>query len=290
MRAILFALLLFALPAQASEMVAARFHSATLGRDWDYNLYTPTGYAPATTRYPVLYLLHGFGNTRDEWVDKGGIAALADRLIAAGTIPPCLIVMPSAGESWYLDSAEAMETAFIRDLLPEIEAHRGGMAERHGRLIAGVSMGGYGALRFALRYPGMFAAAGLLSPAIYDPLPPPNSASRRSAAFMAAGAFDPALWQRYNYPSLLPKFRAAGRTIPLYVVAGADDELHIGGHVNELSRIWTTRHWPGTFLVLPGKHDFVMWRRVMPDVLGFLFRHLDDPDIGPANIADRRPR
>ncbi len=277
-------------PAWAGEVVQAQFASATLGRSWEYNLYRPDGFDPAR-RYPVLYLLHGFGNTRAEWVEKGDIAAQADRLIASGAIPPCLIVMPSAGESWYIDRQERMETAFIHDLLPEIEAHQGGLAERQGRLIAGVSMGGYGALRFALRYPELFAAAALLSPAIYDPLPPPNSASRRSAAFMAGGTFDPGLWAADNWPTLLEPFSARRIAMPLFVVAGNEDELNIGGHVTGLARAWHARHWPGTFLILSGRHNFEMWRRVMPDALRFLFRQVTDPDTRMAlSLARRRLR
>jgi len=271
-------LLLLTVQARAGEITPAQFHSATLGRDWDYNIYIPTGYSPATARYPVLYLLHGFGNTRDEWIAKGGIGQTADRLIAAGTIPPCLIVMPSAGQSWYLDGPEKMETAFIHDLLPEIEARYAAQPGRQGRLLAGVSMGGYGALRFALRYPETFAAAALMSPAIYDPLPPANSASRRSAVFMTAGAFDPKLWQDNNYPALLDAYRASGRMVPLFVAAGNEDELNIGGHVTNLARLWNEQHWPGTFLVMSGRHNFEMWRRVMPDALRFLFRQVTDPD------------
>lgn len=283
-------LLLLSRPAGAGEVLQLSFHSATLGRDWEYNLYAPTGYDPAARRYPVLYLLHGFGNTRAEWVEKGHIAEQADALIAGGAIPPCLIVMPTAGQSWYIDRQEKMETAFIRDLLPEIEAHRGGLAERQGRLIAGVSMGGYGALRFVLRYPQLFAAAALMSPAIYDPAPPPNSASRRSAAFFTDGSFDPQLWEAYNYPTLLDQFRATGLMLPLFVAAGSEDELHIGGHVSNLARQWHERHWPGTFLILSGRHNFNMWSRVMPDALRFMFRQITDPDTRIATSLPHRRR
>jgi len=274
--------------AGAGEITPVSFHSATLGRDWDYNVYTPTGYAPAAARYPVLYLLHGFGNTRNEWVDKGGIGQTADQLIASGAIPPCLIVMPTAGESWYLDRQERMETAFIHDLLPEIEARYATRPGRQGRLLAGVSMGGYGALRFALRYPEAFSAAALMSPAIYDPLPPANSASRRSAAFFTAGAFDPKLWQDNNYPALLDHFRATGRIMPLFVAAGNEDELNIGGHVANLARFWNEQHWPGTFLVMSGRHNFEMWRRIMPEALRFLFHQMPTPDIRLISSLQRR--
>lgn len=277
--------------ARAGEIVAVQFHAASLGRSWDYNIYLPDGYDATTNRYPVLYLLHGFGGDRDDWMVRGQIRRLADEMIATQTIPPCLIVMPSAGTSWYLDRGEPIETAIVRDLIPEVEAAFRADPQREGRLVAGASMGGYGALRFALRYPQTFAAAALLSPAIYTPLPPSGSASRRSDVFRSAGQFDPVMWQHYNYPSLIEEFRASGERVPLFVVAGSEDELNIGGHVADLARLWHQNHWPGTFLVLTGRHNFDMWRRVMPDALRFLFRQVADPEARLAtSFPHRRAR
>jgi S-formylglutathione hydrolase FrmB len=92
-------------------------------------------------------------------------------------------VMPDAGTSWFVDAREKMESAVIDDLIPEVERTLRVLKSRDGRLIGGLSMGGYGALRFALKYPESFAAAALLSPAIYDPLPPPNSSARTVGVF-----------------------------------------------------------------------------------------------------------
>ena len=103
--------------------------------------------------------------------------------------------------SWFVDRREKMETAVIRDLIPDVEKSFRTLRTRDGRLIGGLSMGGYGSLRFALKYPEMFAAAALLSPAIYDPLPPKNSGARRAPPF-AMPEFDEQAWRDLNYSKL----------------------------------------------------------------------------------------
>ncbi len=119
--------------AEAGRLVSESFASPALGRAWDYNVYLPDGHETGTLRYPALYLLHGGGADRHEWVAKGDILRTADALIAAGAIPPCLVVMPSAGASWYVDRQEAMETALVRDLLPAGGRRAGGGDRRLAR-------------------------------------------------------------------------------------------------------------------------------------------------------------
>ena len=179
-----FALLawLTAAPACAAGLVSTReFPSAALGRSWNYVVYLPADYYTSDARYPVLYLLHGNAQKGYDWVTSGHVVETADALTAAGRMPAAIIVMPDAGTTWFVDRKEKMETAVLEDLIPEIERSFRTVATRQGRLVAGLSMGGYGAMRFALRYPEKFAAAALLSPAIYSPEPPEDSspASRR---------------------------------------------------------------------------------------------------------------
>ena len=81
------------------RLVADRLRSPALGRDWDYLAYLPDGHETGRLRYPALYLLHGYGQDRYEWVTKGQVQRLADAMIRDGEIPPCVIVMPSAGTS-----------------------------------------------------------------------------------------------------------------------------------------------------------------------------------------------
>src|SRR5687767_12699755 len=110
--------LLLALPTLASEIITREFKSAALGRTWAYEVYLPSGYEKSRLSYPVLYLLHGNGGNRDDWVGKGNIQRTADALIEARDIPAAIIVMPDASVSWFVDRREKMETAVIRDLIP----------------------------------------------------------------------------------------------------------------------------------------------------------------------------
>src|SRR5262245_28055951 len=80
--------------ASASEIRRESVPSRYLGHELSFLVYVPDGYDQSEQSYPVLYLLHGFGDNERAWVDKGSIQAKADRLIAAGAIPPALIVMP----------------------------------------------------------------------------------------------------------------------------------------------------------------------------------------------------
>jgi enterochelin esterase-like enzyme len=263
--------------AQASSIVTERFSSATLGREWAYNVYLPSGYETSRLSYPVLYLLHGANQDEEEWVTHGQIGRIADGMIASGRIQPCLIVMPLARGSWYVDRSERVETAFVQDLLPRIASRFRTIEGRNGRAIAGESMGGYGALRFAMKYPDQFAAAALLSPAIYVPVPPERSASRRAAAFQSGGAFNAAIWQGLNYPSLISAFAARDVVVPLFIAAGAEDELQIAGQAAALFRVWSEHRWPASLQILPGRHDFVLWRTLVPEALGFVFQRLRPP-------------
>ena len=264
--------------ARAGELSTMRFYSPALGRIWAYNVYLPEHYADSGLHYPVLFLLHGFGANRDQWVEHGDIGGIADRLIAAREIPPCIIVMPSAGRSWYLDGTEDMETAIIQNLIPEIDRQFRTIPRRDGRVIAGESMGGYGALRFILRYPELFSAGALLSPAIYVPEPPANSGARLSPVFARDGRFDPAIWIANDYPALLKPFLARGIEVPLYLGVGNLDELNIGYHLAKLYVIWRSHGWSTRYRVAVGRHDFVVWRKLMPGALTFIFHFVRRPE------------
>ena len=187
-----FIALLVTLPATAGVVVTREFDSPALQRKWTYAVYLPDGYDTSKLRYPVLYLLHGHGGGLYDWVNLGHIQQHADELIAHGDIPPAIIVMPDAGTTWFVDRKEKMETAMIRDLVGDAERNFRALGTRDGRLVGGLSMGGYGALRFVLKYPEMFAAAALLSPAIYDTEVPQASGARKAGVF-GAPDFDP-LW------------------------------------------------------------------------------------------------
>jgi enterochelin esterase-like enzyme len=267
--------------AEAGRLVAERLTSPTLGRDWDYLAYVPDGYETGDLRYPILYLLHGYAQDHYEWVTKGRINRLADRLIVASEIPPCIIIMPSAGSSWYVDARERLETAFVRDLIPEVERRYRTIQDRFGRVIGGASMGGYGALRFTLKYPELFAAVALFSPAIYTPEPPATSSARWAPPFQTDGRFDPQVWRSLNYPTLLDGFVARNIVVPLHLDSGDHDEFQTEYHAAVLYEFWRDHGWPAEFRVVPGEHNFGVWRETAADALRFVFETVRRPESAP---------
>ncbi len=135
------------------------FYSASLGRDMHYLVLLPRDYAGGR-RFPVLYLLHGLYGDYKNWDTRTHLEQIA----AAYS---WLIVTPDAGDSWYVNSAtkpaEKFEDYIAKDLISEVDKKYRTIAEKRARAVAGLSMGGYGAVKLALKHPDLFAFAGSLS-------------------------------------------------------------------------------------------------------------------------------
>ena len=273
----------------ASQLTSEQFRSPALGRDWVYNVYLPDGYETGRLRYPVLYLLHGNAQDQNEWLRAQAHRA-ADELITAGEIPSCIIVMPSAGVTWYVDRQERMETAIVQDLIPQVEGRHRIIRDRAARAIGGLSMGGYGSLRFVLKYPELFAAAALMSPAAYVPEPPPTSSARRVPPFQTNGQFDPEVWKSLNYPALLDAFMARNIVVPIWVDSGDDDEFQIEYHAAAVHRIWREKGWPAEFRVVDGSHNFDVWRNTVREALRFVFETVRRPELAGAGELNAAPQ
>ena len=277
--AVLLAASLLGFDAEAGTVVTQSFASPTLGYHWNYNVYLPDSYGDGKKRYPVFYLLHSAGGDRDEWVKEGGIQETADEMMRRGDIPEAVIVMPSADTTWYVDRKENMETAIIRDLIPEVEKNFRVMTDRAGRVIGGASMGGYGALRFVLKYPEMFAAAALMSPAIYVPEPPSGSAARDSGVFIGPdGQFDAEVWKSFNYPALLDAFFAKNIAMPVHVDSGDHDGLRIEGQAAQFYEIWREHDEPGELRIVAGGHSYAVWETTVREAMRFIFKTVRRPE------------
>jgi len=146
------------------------YDSSATGGQRRMHVYTPPGYENGTARLPVLYLLHGGGDSDDSWGTVGRAGAILDNLIAAGKSVPMMIVMPAGHIStdFRLTPGVRMgHDAFNDDLtkvvLPFIDAHYRTIADRDHRAIAGLSMGGLQALDIALDDSADFAYVGIFS-------------------------------------------------------------------------------------------------------------------------------
>lgn len=267
-----------AVSAGAGEIVAASFDSPTLGREYRYSVYLPGGYHEGQGRYPVLYLLHGAVGSEKDWPGGGGIASLVDGLVTAGDIPPLLVVMPGHSGSWWIDGErEAASTVLRQELIPHVDRTLRTVAAREGRLVGGVSAGGYGAANLALSHPELFAGAATLSPAVYVPLPPRTSGARQTPQFQVNGAFEPATWRALSYTARLPGYKAQQRVVPFYIVSGDHDVLGIAAHAATLFESLRSIQPDAVELrIVDGGHDWGVWRRTLPDALRYLCSFLGD--------------
>lgn len=129
-----------------------------------YRIILPSGYsASKQKRYPVIYLLHGLFGSSENWTTLTKLPAYAKSY-------EFIIINPEGGDGWYTDSPtkqdDRYESYIVKELIPEIDAKYRTDASRNGRVIAGLSMGGYGALKFGVKYPAMFSLAGSFSGAL----------------------------------------------------------------------------------------------------------------------------
>ncbi len=146
------------------------FESKLMKKDVNYAIYLPPDYQTSERKYPVVYLLHGYTDNHIAWIQFGEVQQAADAGIANGTIPPMIIVMPDAGTTWYINdykNLEPFEDTFIKEFIPYIDATYKTRSSREYRAVAGLSMGGYGSLVFAMRHPNLFTACAPLSAAVY---------------------------------------------------------------------------------------------------------------------------
>jgi enterochelin esterase-like enzyme len=293
-------LLMLAVSVQGQEarstVVRETFESETLGRLYQYNVYLPANYdVMSERRYPVIYLLHGRSADMGSWLT---VRSALDRMIAEHEIPPIIAVMPDMPSSqragYYIDSqytgddypAEAVETAFFSDLIPYVDATYRTVTQRAGRLVGGYSMGGYGAIRYALGHGDTFAGALVLSPAVYVPLPPEDSSTREFGAFGKGDqAFDADIYTRLNYPVLADKVERHGTNLALFIAVG-DDEYHnpkpedwlhdldVEAHLfyNRVVRIPSVA---AEFRVYDGGHDWDVWERGFIEGMKWLTRYID---------------
>jgi enterochelin esterase-like enzyme len=282
----------------AGTITGAEFHSATMGEDISYNVYLPAGYSSTATRYPVIYLLHGRGDSKSAWTQVKG---KLDEMIADGTIPPTIAIMPdapwSSRASYYVDSAYSgsdpgrpVETAFTTDLIDHVDTTYRTIASRDGRVIGGYSMGGYGAMRYSIAHPDLFAASIVLSPAVYNPVPPQDSSARTFGAFgQGAALFVDAIYRRLDYPAELPRFSAKNLPSHMFIVVGDDeyqnpsfaDYVHDLDFESHVLYKWAehTPNLSSELRVLNGGHDWDVWAPAFEEGAKYAFQFVARPQV-----------
>lgn len=284
---------LLALAAHAQPSSAryetVRFESKLVGKTLPYNVVLPAGYRrreARVPRYPVLYLLHGYSGHYDNWVTK-------TKLLDYAAQHELIIVTPEGNNGWYTDSATATadkyESYVIRELIPDVERRYRAAASREGRAVAGLSMGGYGALKFGIKYPEMFALAASMSGAV-------GAASWRSDAELPRGSISRSLLETFGPADGAVKaqndlFRLVGELSPerakslpfLYLDCGTEDGLRLLPSNLAFANLLVERRIPHEYRQLPGDHNWAYWDKQVREVLRLASAKLAAPSGGVRN-------
>ena len=236
------------------------YHSAVVGDDRDYYVYTPPGYDPGDKKlYPVLYLLHGYSDDASGWSAVGRANIILDNLIAQGKAKPMLMVMPlgySAPEI-VVRGGPTLRDASLRDrnyakfrdslfseVIPQVEKSYRASKDRTARAIAGLSMGGAESQFVGLNALDRFAWV---------------------ASFSAGGAAE-------DYAATFPSLDAKANTQLrlLWIACGTEDRLI---EPNRKFREWlTSKDVKHVDIETPGMHTWMVWRRNLAALAPLLFQ------------------
>ena len=144
----------------SNELIHTSIFSKNLNRNWNISIYLPPHYfSDSISKFNILYLLHGHGGNHETWMSNGEIKEMIDKLIYTNKINDFVIVMPDGGNSWFIDGTEKMESAIVNELIPFIQKKYRIKEDWQSTSIGGMSAGGYGSLRFVLKYPDIFSNA-----------------------------------------------------------------------------------------------------------------------------------
>lgn len=251
------------------------FQSSKLGKEVRYSIYLPDGYEDSTRKYPVLYLLHGWTDNETSWIQMGDMQRIADDAIASRQAVPMIIVMPDAGETWYVNSYDGSvpyEDMFFEELIPYIEKTYRARADREYRGIAGLSMGGFGSFLYTLHHPDMFTACAPLSAAVYT-----DEQMQKALNTTRGELFNKLFgkgnltehWRANSILDLLNKLDTEKPwRVAYYIDCGDEDYLLHGNNIaHEILQEKKIKH---EFRVRDGGHTWTYWRTALPSVMEFM--------------------
>lgn len=238
------------------------YKSKALGTDRKMMVYTPPGYEQSTSRYPLLYLLHGAGSDENSWTRNGKAEIILDNLIADGKLKPLVVVMPFGFAAQRAPGGARGDAAenkmqregflkdFLEDVIPLVDSKFRVYADRNHRAIAGLSLGGAQALAIGLSHLELFSRIAAFSPAM--------GASNNPAT--GGVDFEAVLADTARINSQL-KF--------LWVSCGTEDTLFAS--VKDFSGQLARHKVEHIYRVTTGAHNYAVWQRNLNDVAPMLF-------------------
>jgi len=254
--------------------------SKILARSVPYCVVLPASFdADKTRRFSILYFLHGLGDNEQFFVHSGAWN-LAEDTRERGELKDFLIATPDGYASFYINSRDGKqryEDFLLEEFFPFIENRYRVAAGRGHRAIAGISMGGYGALHLAFRHPQLFVSVSAHSAALIERLPAflgpqPNSPRSQVLGAVFGSPPDPAFWER-NSPLTLARTANLGG-LKIYFDCGDQDDFGFEAGASALDKILTSRHIAHEFHIYPGRHDAIYFAEHLPASLAFASRTL----------------
>jgi enterochelin esterase-like enzyme len=256
--------------------------SAILKKDKKFTIYLPPDYETSKKNYPVLYLLHGKGDDSTAWARKGSLQAIMDACIVSGQTDPMIVVTPDAEVTFYMNQAQGnyqFEDFFFQELIPYIEKNYRCLTDKKHRAVAGLSMGGFGSLLYALHRPDLFQTCYAMSAAVRTDeeirkMPFKDFLDRYKTVLGDMREGDERITDFWNKNSIfslvknLPEERKDA--VRFFLDCGDDDFLTPGNSaLHILMRETGIAH---EYRVKNGAHTWDYWRAALPDALNFITR------------------
>jgi S-formylglutathione hydrolase FrmB len=291
---------LVAVPAaEGRDLQTVEFFSPAVDRTMKYNILLPDDYETSTGRYPVLYLLHGLTQNYTVW----GLANGAP--FYSGLYADLIVVMPDAGNSWYVNWGENedgqsnnWEDHVIRDVVSHVDWNFRTIARREGRAMTGLSMGGFGAVTMGLRNPEMFISIGSTSGALEygrqaaarmrGEMPPraprqltPQQEARRrqpnpligidgfssQVERTPSGTMFETPEQADAYDPFTLIKQVPREDLPhIYLDCGTEDRLIVGAR--KLAAYMMEEDVPFDYMQMPGRHNAAYWIEAIGRIMG----------------------
>ncbi|HEX8817379.1 MAG TPA: alpha/beta hydrolase family protein [Terriglobales bacterium] len=275
---------LLALQAHAQSRVECSVvNSHILGDNVHYCVLLPPNYSPAdakhpSQRFPILYFLHGLGDNEQTLFKTGGLTIIDD-FREQHKVGDFLIVTPEAKASFYVNTADGKvrySDFFLQEFIPYIETKYRVERDRNHRAITGISMGGYGALRFAFAHPELFSAVSAQSAALMTESPAELNAGLHSGspiARMLSSVFGDPInvphWKE-NDPLLLAKQnQGAIRRLAIYFNCGDQDEYKFETGATKLHVELQSENVKHEFHIYPGDHSAAYFLSHLAEVFEF---------------------
>lgn len=254
--------------------------SKILHRDVPYCVLLPESYdAPnSTAKFPVLYFLHGLGDNQQSLINMGAWNLLSD-LRQQNKIGDFLIATPQGWSEFYINAADGRtrySDFFLGEFLPFIEHRYRARTDRGGRAVSGISMGGYGALRFAFAYPQKFSSVSAESAALFSDSPTLLDQAMQTGAPRArllgtvfGSPINVPHW-RANDPFTLAKQNATGISrLAIYFNCGDRDSYGFEEGAAALDKLLKSEKIPHTFKLYPGEHSLNYFLSHIDEVMEF---------------------